>query len=100
MLVYDDLEFDEKIKIYDRGVINSKERNSNYNLKVDYRTGDMIALLIERTEALKNTSNHFLDCIEHNQQPITDGYSGLRVVRILEAIDISLKNSGKPTAIQ
>ena len=100
MLVYDDLEFDEKIKIYDRGVINSKEENSNYNLKVDYRTGDMIALLIERTEALKNTSNHFLDCIEHNQQPITDGYSGLRVVRILEAIDISLKNSGKPTAIQ
>ena len=100
MLVYDDLEFDEKIKIYDRGVVNSKEENSNYNLKVDYRTGDMIALLIERTEALKNTSNHFLDCIENREQPITDGYSGLRVVKILEAIDISLKNNGKPTAIQ
>lgn len=94
MLVWNDLEADEKIKIYDRGVkIKSKE--GVYNLLVDYRSGDMWAPITDHTEALKLESEYFISCILNDEVPINDGYAGLRVVKMLEASNKSLKYNGR-----
>ncbi len=94
MLVWNDLEHDEKIKIYDKGV-EVKTKGGLYNLLIDYRSGDMWSPLVDRTEALKAESKYFVDCILNNKDPINDGCSGLRVVKILEASNESLKKKGK-----
>jgi len=94
MLVWNDLEQDEKIKVYDKGV-EVKTKGGLYNLLIDYRSGDMWSPLVDRTEALKAESEYFVDCILNNKDPINDGCSGLRVVKILEASDESLKKKGK-----
>ena len=70
-----------------------------YNLLVNYRSGDMWAPALDGTEALKVEVGHFLDCIEHGEKPITDGAAGLRVVKILEAAQMSIKAGGKRVAI-
>jgi predicted dehydrogenase len=94
MLVWNDLEADEQIKVYDKGVdIISKK--GVYELLVSYRSGDMFAPKVAQTEALKLEAEHFIDCILNNKTPLNDGLSGLRVVRILEASNESLKNNGK-----
>jgi predicted dehydrogenase len=95
MIVYDDLEPDQKIKIYDKGITLNDGMDPVYQLLVNYRTGDMWAPKIDRTEALYSEALHFLDCIEHDKTPITDGEAGLRIVRILEAADRSLASQGK-----
>ena len=94
MLVWNDLETDEKIKIYDKGVI-VKNTESIYNLLVEYRSGDMYSPRINQVEALKNETEYFIKCIENSHVPINDGYSGLRIVKMLEAADKSLKLSGR-----
>jgi len=94
MLVWNDLEADEKLKVYDRGV-QLGNGNGVYELLVSYRSGDMWAPKIEQSEALKLETAHFLDCIINDKTPFNDGMAGLRVVRMLEAADISLKNRGK-----
>jgi predicted dehydrogenase len=94
MLVWNDLEADEKIRVYDRGV-QMTTREGLYNLLVSYRSGDMWAPKIEATEALKAELAHFVDCIEHNQRPINDGHAGLRVVQMLEAAEESLSRKGE-----
>jgi len=94
MLVWNDLEADEKIKVYDKGVhINSQE--NVYDLLVSYRSGDMWAPQVEQVEALKLELGHFIDCISHNKAPINDGLAGLRVVRMLEAADRSVEKKGE-----
>ncbi len=94
MLVWDDLETDEKLKIYDKGVdVASKE--GVYRLKVDYRSGDMWSPHIDFTEALQKELEYFVSCIVHKKKPINDGEAGLRVVKMLEAADRSLKNKGE-----
>ena len=94
MLLWDDLQPDEKIKVYDKGVaINSKQ--GAYNLRVDYRSGDMWSPRVDHTEALRKEIAYFIDCIRNTKTPVNDGYSGLRVVRLLEASNQSLKNRGK-----
>jgi len=93
MLVWNDLEADEKIKIYDKGVqITSRE--GLYNLLVNYRSGDMWAPHLEPAEALRLELAYFVDCIVKNQAPFNDGQAGLRVVKMLEAADQSLRNRG------
>jgi predicted dehydrogenase len=95
MLVYDDMEPSEKIKIYDKGVtIKNGDKDIIYDTLVQYRIGDMWAPKIDRTEALRSECEHFVDCIQNNKKPITDGQSGLRVVEILEAAEKSMKNDG------
>ena len=84
MLVWNDLEADEKVKIYDKGV-QMTSREGVYELLVSYRSGDMWAPKIEQTEALKVELEYFLDCIENNQTPFNDGVAGLRVIKLLEA---------------
>jgi predicted dehydrogenase len=94
MLVWNDLEVDEKIKVYDRGV-QMTNREGVYDLLVSYRTGDMWAPKVEATEALKAELNYFVGCLEIGQVPINDGLAGLRVVRMLEAAENSLSRKGE-----
>ncbi|MGO8817326.1 MAG: Gfo/Idh/MocA family protein [Terriglobia bacterium] len=98
MLVWNDLEADEKVKVYDKGVqITSRE--GVYELLVSYRSGDMWAPKIEQTEALKVELQYFLDCIEKDQTPFNDGKAGLRVVKLLEAARESLKLRGETVSV-
>jgi predicted dehydrogenase len=94
MLVWNDLEADEKIKVYDKGV-SMKGSQGVYDLLVSYRSGDMWAPRIEQTEALRVEAEHFIDCILHNKNPLNDGYAGLRIVQLLEAANRSLKKQGE-----
>jgi predicted dehydrogenase len=96
MLVYDDLEPSEKIKLYDKGIVLKDQPESIYRMLVGYRTGDMWAPQIDPTEALKVEAQHLIQCIESGTPPITDGKAGLRVVRILEAAAQSLSQQGNP----
>ena len=94
MLVWNDIEGDEKLKVYDKGVdVVTKE--GVYESRVNYRTGDMWAPRLEQTEALKSELTHFIDCIVHDRKPINDGIAGLRVVQMLEATEKSLKERGE-----
>jgi len=93
MLLWNDLEADEKIKIYDKGV-NITSRQGLYNLLVNYRSGDMWSPQLEQVEALRQELAYFVDCISNNQRPTNDGAAGLRVVKMLEAATESLKKRG------
>ena len=93
MLVWDDLEVDEKIKVYDRG-IDITTNESKYNLLVSYRSGDMWAPKVDQVEALKTETEYFIDCILNDKAPVNDGRAGLRIVKMLEACDKSLENHG------
>ena len=97
MLVWNDLEADEKIKIYDKGVEISG-REGVYELLVSYRSGDMWSPKIEATEALRTELTYFVDCINNGQRPFNDGKAGLRVVKMLEAAEASLKRKGEAVA--
>jgi predicted dehydrogenase len=94
MLVWNDLDPDEKLKIYDKGAQVTR-REGVYELLVSYRSGDMWAPKIEQSEALRNELGHFLHCIRQQERPLNDGLAGLRVVQMLEAADQSLKERGK-----
>lgn len=94
MIVYDDTEASEKLKIYDKG-IEVTTREGVYDTLVQYRTGDMLSPKLEQTEALSLAAKHFIDCVKNDKKPLTDGTSGLNVVRILEASELSIKNQGK-----
>ena len=94
MLVWNDMEADEKIKVYDKGVHITNQQGL-YNLLVNYRSGDMWAPQIEQGEALRRELTYFIECIEKNEKPFNDGMAGLRVVRMLEAANESLKKRGE-----
>lgn len=94
MLVWNDLEADEKVKIYDKGV-DIKTKEGVYSLLVNYRSTDMYAPKIENIEALQHEAEYFIDCILNNKTPFNNGYAGLRIVKMLEASNRSLKNGGK-----
>jgi len=94
MLVWNDLEVDEKVKVYDKGV-RMTNGEGIYQLLVSYRSGDMWAPKIEQTEALKTELSYFIDCVTNNKAPFNDGAAGLRVVRMLEAADESLRQKGR-----
>jgi predicted dehydrogenase len=93
MLVWNDLEADEKIKVYDKGV---KITNSEgvYELLVNYRSGDMWAPQLEQVEALRQELTYFVDCITNDRKAFNDGAAGLRVVKMLEAANESLRKRG------
>ena len=94
MLVWNDLEADEKIKVYDKGV-QVQNGHGLYDLLVSYRAGDMWAPRVEQSEALKVELGYFIDCVTKSQTPVNDGVAGCRVVRLLEAADQSLSARGK-----
>ena len=100
MIVYDDLEPSEKIKVYDKGITlaNGAAAGGNegaYDLLVGYRTGDMYAPQLSLTEALRVEAEHFVDCVRTGREPVTGGEAGLRVVRVLEAATESLAARGR-----
>src|SRR5205814_3893449 len=84
MIVYDDLEPSEKVKVYDKGVTLNGNQEELYQSMIGYRTGDMWAPQVSLTEGLHVEVQHFLDCIRRGARPMTDGEAGLRVIRILE----------------
>jgi predicted dehydrogenase len=120
MIVYDDLEASEKVKVYDKGVTVAGGHNGNgvngsngahgsngsnggdsqLELLVGYRAGDMHAPRLSVTEALRVEAQHFVDCIRTSTPPLTDGESGLRVIRVLEAAERSLANGGVLTELR
>jgi predicted dehydrogenase len=95
MIVFDDLDPSEKVKVYDKGITVNGNTESAYQLLVGYRAGDMWAPRLEITEALHTEALHFIQCIRQGDRPITDGAAGLRVVRILEAATQSMKRQGQ-----
>lgn len=95
MILYDDLEPSEKVKIYDKGVTVSQSPEAVYEMLVSYRSGDMWAPRLDATEALQSEAQHFIDCIENSKRPETDGEDGLRLVKIVEAAEKSLRARGQ-----
>jgi predicted dehydrogenase len=93
MLVWNDLEADEKVKVYDKGV-NITSREGVYELLVSYRSGDMWAPQLEQVEALRHELSYFVDCISNGHEPFNNGCAGLRVVQMLEAASESLSKKG------
>jgi len=94
MMVWDDLSASEKIKVYDKGV-DIENTKGIHKLLVSYRSGDVYVPHIDDTEALRLEADYFVKCLEENQEPVNDGQSGLKVVKLLEAADRSLKNEGQ-----
>jgi predicted dehydrogenase len=95
MVVFDDLEATEKVKVYDSGITINNRPEKVYETIVGYRMGDIWAPKIDQTEALHAEALHFVDCVENNTQPITGAEMGLRVVRVMEAASLSLAQTGK-----
>ncbi len=98
MLVWNDIEPDEKIKVYDKGV-DVKNKEGIYSLLVSYRSGDVWVPKVQQVEALKLEAEHFIHCISNDEIPINDGFAGLRVVKMLEACEKSLRNNGKKISL-
>jgi predicted dehydrogenase len=96
MVVYDDLEQSEKLKIYDSGVRLSDDPSEIHRLMVGYRIGDMVAPRLGTGEALLAETAHFVDCIQTGIPPVTDGEMGLQVVKVLEAASQSMRQRGQP----
>jgi predicted dehydrogenase len=94
MLVYDDMENFEKIKVYDSG-IDIKTTEGIHEALVQYRIGDMFSPKVNQTEALALGAKEFIDAVKQNRQPLTSGYDGLEVVKLLEASNQSLKSMGQ-----
>ncbi len=95
MVVYDDVEPSEKVKVYNKGVEYVADREEAYDILIQYRTGDMLAPKIELVEALNLVSKEFYNAVNEGRKPLTDGHAGYRVVKILEAATISLRQNGK-----
>lgn len=99
MLVWNDLEADEKIKVYDKGA-KMQDPSNLHQLLVSYRSGDMWAPHVQEIEALKAELAYFHECLSSNTNPFNDGAAGLRIVRMLEAAELSVKNKGKTVYLQ
>jgi predicted dehydrogenase len=100
MVVYDDIEPTEKIRVYDKGVMVTRseeaaDKEAAYRTLVSYRTGDVWVPKIDSTEALHYVCQEFLSAITEKRSPLTDGHSGLRVVRLLEAAQASIRQQGR-----
>jgi predicted dehydrogenase len=102
MIVYDDLEPSEKVKVYDKGVTVSTTPGEGleeaHDLLVSYRAGDVLAPQLGVSEALSSVAQHFAECVREGRRPLTDGTAGLRVIRLLEAAEQSLADGG--TAVE
>jgi predicted dehydrogenase len=98
MIVYDDLEPSEKVKVYDKG-ITVGDAQGKLESMIGYRSGAMSAPQLALTEGLRLEAEHFLYCVTHRRQPLTDGHCGLRMVRILEAASQSLTQLGQPIEV-
>ena len=104
MIVYDDIEPTEKVRVYDSGVTTRRsedqvDREDAYRKLVSYRTGDVWVPKLDSTEALRYVCKEFLDAIREKRPSLTDGNAGLRVVRLLDAAQRSIDQGGKPVSL-
>ncbi|WP_322513892.1 Gfo/Idh/MocA family oxidoreductase [Rhodopseudomonas palustris] len=100
MIVYDDLEPTEKIKVYDKGITLNESPENAHQFRIGYRAGDMWAPNISTKEALQTEVEHFLECVRTGATPISDGLSGLRVIEVLEAASRSIADHGRPVRLK
>ena len=100
MIIYDDVQPSEKVKVYDKGISFTEDPKQIYEMRVGYRTGDMWAPKLDATEALRLASEHFVDCLQHAKTPETDGQLGVRVVELIEAATSSMRGRGETVYIQ
>ncbi len=99
MIVYDDLEPSEKVKIYDSGLTLTDDPQRIYQMLIGYRTGDVWSPRLDQIEALQTEVRHFVDCVGKGSTPITSGSDGFDVVRILEAATESMAGQGRPVEL-
>ena len=95
MVVYDHLDTDHQLKIFDKGIDVLDCDEERYKRLVQYRTGDMLVPKVDSTEPLELACQHFVDCIRTEQRPITDGHAGLRVVELLEAAEEAMQHQNR-----
>ena len=95
MIVYDELEPSEKVKVFDRGVQLTGDPERRHKMQVDYRIGGMTARHLDRIEPLRTAVEHFIDCVETGRAPLTDGMAGLRIVEMLETASASARQGGR-----
>lgn len=100
MMVFDDVQPTEKIRIYDKGVEVPKHYDTYAEFHYSYKYGDIVIPKIDGGEPLRTELDHFIDCIKNDQTPLSCGRDGLHVVQILEAAEESLKNENKPVLIR
>ncbi len=112
MVVYDDVDPDHMIQVYDKGVDrvqmepasggrDPRERAETFGeFKLLLRTGDLTIPKVRFTEPLRNELGHFVECVREGTRPLTDAVNGLEVVRVLEAADESLRLGGRPVDIE
>jgi predicted dehydrogenase len=100
MIVYDDLETSEKVKIYDKGITVTETPDDLRKLLISYRTGDLWSPKVSETEALRLEVAHFRNCIDGSEKPVTPGERGLAIVRMLEAADKSMEKRGEAIALE
>jgi predicted dehydrogenase len=100
MIVYDDTDPAEKVRVYDKGVdLDVQDRETRRRILVSYRTGDMYAPTFDRREALALVAQEFADAIAARRAPLTDAAAGVRVVAMLDAAEQSLRASGRRIAL-
>jgi predicted dehydrogenase len=100
MIVYDDLEPSEKVRVYDKGVVLNHSPENRYQALVGYRVGDVLIPKLEITEALRTAGEEFVGAIMEGRAPLTDGEAGYRLVRLLEAAQASLELGGRPVELK
>ena len=101
MVIYDDMQTSEKVKVYDRGisVAAAEDPKSAYERMISYRLGDMWAPALSAKEALLSEVETFARCVENGERPVNDGESGLRVVEMLMAACASTRRRGQPVEL-
>src|ERR1700739_281670 len=95
MIVYDDMENTEKVKVYDKGIVQSHDPERREKMLTGYRNGDMMAPQLETSEALRMMAREFVASIVDKRQPLSDAHAGYRVVRLLEAAQQSIEENGR-----
>ena len=99
MVIYDDVEPNEKLRVFDKGVEALRTPDTFGEFQFNYRYGDIVSPYIDFQEPLRVQAEHFLECVRDRRTPTTDGHAGLRVVKVLEALQESLRDRGRPVAI-
>ena len=99
MIVYDDAEITEKVKVYDKGITTDQSPEGVYQMRVGYRAGDMWAPHLDHGEALRNLVTEFVACVQTGKTPLTHAESGRRIVRVMEAASESVKENGRPVTL-
>jgi predicted dehydrogenase len=99
MAVFDDVDSTEKVRLYNRGVETGPASYGSYGESISVRNGDVHIPYVKMVEPLRSECQHFIDCVEKGETPLTDGMDGLRVLKVLEAAQESLKGGGVPAKI-